>query len=191
MKSLFSLLFSCLTAASVLAAGSGDSSTGVPNSNANYHLKTGNHRQKVTYAGRLQDYLLERHPVPDFDIETLSASPINHQQLEADLDHDHNLRRFLYLGHTKFGKPDMVLAAPLGQAHQPDGARRFVLLTAKKPRSMESQGFVKISNPKKVMDIIDGGEGPGGHDLIPGHVLNMHEIFDELGMLKGLKFKGT
>lgn len=192
MRSLSALLFLCFTVTTVLAVGNGESSTGIQRYDGDYNVnpRIGNRGELQRYTKQLQDFLFEKHPEPDFSIQTLSESPFTHDQLKTDLDHDRNLRRFLFLGHTKPGAPDMVLAAPLAQTPRPDGTRKFVLLTAQKPHKIKVKGYVEIQRPEKVMDVIRGSHWPDGYALERGHVLNMDEIFEQLSMLQPPSWKG-
>ncbi|SOV01815.1 uncharacterized protein UDID_18795 [Ustilago sp. UG-2017a] len=75
--------------------------------------------------------------------------------LRKDMNHEKDLRRFLYLGPTRHRRKDMLLAFPL---------------RLRAPRT---------SQPKELAEsIYKGGYSPDY--LEPGHVLTIEEVFSEL-----------
>lgn len=146
-------------------------------------------QQQDEYARRLRDHISHVFQIPNVDVSIFNPDIVE-QELKDSLNHDRNLRRFLYLDHTFPSEPDMVLATPLHWQLRADGSHVWALLTVKQPAyrgdrpRMAARGFVTVSQGRAVFGTLSRQRGPNGAMLQRGHLLDMDEVFDELKMLK-------
>ncbi|SJX65718.1 uncharacterized protein SRS1_10050 [Sporisorium reilianum f. sp. reilianum] len=145
--------------------------------------------QRQEYAARLRDHIANVFRVPNVDVSEVHSA-ISEPALKGNLNYDRNFRRFLYLGHTYRGYPDMVLATPLDAMPRADGSHVWALLIARKPvhrligPRISACGFVTVSEGRAVLGSLAQQRSPDGGTLEPGHLLNIDEVFEELSMLR-------
>ncbi|SAM85552.1 uncharacterized protein UBRO_20010 [Ustilago bromivora] len=187
MKLLFFLV--CLSAATSSVIAPGGASTSETDAVSESRRFTGPYvliilRPTATYRGyskQLQKYARAYLGLPDLTVTSAAGHSfrIKPDTLRKDMNHEKDLRRFLYLGPTRHRRKDMLLAFPLRLRAPRSKERIFAIVAAKPPNEVVSHGFFKASQPTELAEsIYKGGYSPDY--LEPGHVLTIQEVFSEL-----------
>jgi len=140
-------------------------------------------------AARLPDHLNNEWWL---HVQSQSYPPnaMDHDTLRRDLSSDINHRRFLYLGHTAWGRPDMVLAVPLQNGANADRTHTWAILSVhksenpKRPPYFFVHNYVKVSDGRATLARLAQAYGPQNGVLEHGQALTLEEVFDELKMLQ-------
>ena len=171
----------------VLAAG-GASSSGTERYTTPYDVRDRAPRGRDEYAELFRQQLRERLGLPGVTVENIHLDAVGADAVARDMNHNRNLRRFLYLGKIEQEKPAMILATPLTGWVQPDGSQPFALLTAHRGRIVQHHGFVKVSDSEQVRRVMNGWVPT--HVLEPGFSLTIDEMFNELQILRHMGWAG-
>lgn len=143
------------------------------------------------YMARLQAHIRDAWNMPHVRVQRLEPYELSPEQLRTNLNYDPSLRRYLYLHHSFWSFPDMVLATPIHrEVRQPEGDHIWVLLSAHQPPFrgapplMRSHGYYTVSNGEAVVNRLARIEGPNDQALERGQVLTIEEVFRELRLLR-------
>lgn len=159
-----------------------------------YRIRTADPTSHYDLASRLRAQLAS-HNLASSHVITLPAYNLPAYRLPPYLNHNPSFRRFLYLGHSEPGIPDMTVATPI---HLPDqnGRQVWALLTVQKaPRrggqpKIFSHGFVAVEDSNRVMERVMRQGERRAYALETGQVLTLPEVFEELAMLYSPNWRG-
>lgn len=142
-----------------------------------------------TYVEKLRE-LLNGLQLPDITVRSLTHPPISVTDLARDIYHDRDAARFYFMGHSRFGKLDMVFTTPVTGQTRADGSQVFALLS--KPwrvhEPVRLHGYVEISNPENIKPAMTTWK-PDLY-LQPGVALKMNELLRELSLLRPPSWRG-